>query len=78
MITPIMIFLFFHHIFLLTVLAVFFISYDWSAIVYDFLTRIYIFYPLSMTLFMFSRACSSSSESSLRRDENLSILAGLL
>lgn len=76
--TPIMIFLFFHHIFLLTVFAVFLISYDWSAKVYDFLTKISIFYPLSMTLFIFSNACSSSSVNYFLKDENLSILAGLL
>ncbi len=44
----------------------------------DFFTKISIFSPRSITLFMFSSACYSSSESSFLRDENLSILAGLL
>ncbi len=78
MITPIIIFLFFHHIFLLTVLAVFLISYDWSANVYDFLTKISIFSPLSITLFIFYKACSSNYVSYFLKEENLSILAGLL
>jgi len=59
-IMPIITFLFFHHILFFTFLEVSLKSYDWSARVSLFFTKISILYPLSITLSMLRSACSSN------------------
>lgn len=60
-------FLFFHHIFLFTARAVLFKSYEVSAIVRVFSTRISILSPRSIALSRFFREICSASDSSLHK-----------
>ena len=75
---PIITFLFFHHILFFTFREVSRKSYDCSARVSLFFTRIYIFSPLSIILSIFLRDCSSRSLSSFLKLDNLSTSVLLL
>ena len=69
---PIITFLFFHHILFFTLRDVSLRSYDWSARVSLFFTRISILSPLSITLSIFFKADSSNSDNSFLRLDSLS------
>lgn len=75
---PIITFLFFHHILFLTAREVSLKSYDWSAKVSLFFTKISIFYPLYMILSKFLKASSSASFNTFFSLDNLSIYSLLL